>query len=200
MEAVDVGAEDLRRHLTEKLPVYMVPAAYVHLEQLPLTADGKVDRKALPEPPEDADQEHGYEMQDQTERTVAGIWAEVLQVERVGRKDNFFELGGRSLLAVQIIARLRQALGVEIAIADLFARPVLSDFVRALESAQRSELSAITRAGRGEYVPLSFAQQRLWFLAQIEGVTKAYHIPVGVRLRGQLDRAALKRSLDRLIE
>src|SRR5256714_645252 len=201
MEAVDVGAEDLRRHLTEKLPVYMVPAAYVHLEQLPLTADGKVDRKALPAPPEDAPAERKYEPSEgEIETAMAEIWAEVLQVERVGRKDNFFELGGRSLLAVQIIARLREVLGVEVGINDLFARPVLGDFVPGLETAQQSQLPAITRAERGKYVPLSFAQRRLWFLAQIEGVSEAYHIPLRVRLRSRLDKGALKQSLDRLIE
>src|SRR2546423_7660843 len=191
MEAVDVGAEDLRRHLTEKLPVYMVPAAYVHLEQLPLTADGKVDRKALPAPPEDAPAERKYEPSEgEIETAIAEIWAEVLQVERVGRKDNFFELGGRSLLAVQMIARLRQVLGVEVGINDLFARPVLSDFVSAVESARQSQLPTIKREERGEYVPLSFAQRRLWFLAQIEDVSEAYHITLRIRWIGRLVKGA----------
>jgi amino acid adenylation domain-containing protein len=193
------GAEELRQHLAERLPEHMVPAAYVPLEKLPLTADGKPDRMALPAP-EDAHEARGYEApQSHTEKMVAEIWAEVLQVERVGRQDDFFDLGGRSLLAVQIIARLRQVLGVEVGINDLFARPVLSDFVRGVESAQQSQLPAIAHAERGEYVPLSFAQQRLWFLTQMEGVSEAYHIPLGVRLHGKLDRAVLERALDRLV-
>ena len=124
----------------------------------------------------------------------------MLKLERVGRRDNFFELGGHSLLAVRVITRLRQALGVEVTIRDLFARPVLADLAagvwRALHSRSTAADNAWERSGR---VPLSFAQQRLWFLAQMEGVSEAYHIPVGLRLSGELDGAALRRALDRIV-
>jgi hypothetical protein len=122
----------------------------------------------------------------------------VLQVERVGRRDNFFEQGGRSLLAVQVIARLRQAVGVEAGISDLFARPLLRDFVRGLETAKQTQLPAITRAGRDERVPLSYAQQRLWFVAQMEGGRGVPH-SAGVRLRGRLERGALGEALDGIV-
>jgi len=113
--------------LLERMPEYMVPTAYVLLEQVPLTAAGKVDLKALPAPDEEAMGLHRYEMPEgEIETAVAGIWANVLKVERVGRRDNFFELGGRSLLAVQVAARVRQILDVELTIRDIFEHSTLS--------------------------------------------------------------------------
>ncbi|HEX5727664.1 MAG TPA: phosphopantetheine-binding protein, partial [Longimicrobiaceae bacterium] len=121
------GAEALRAHLGAALPEYMVPAVYVRLDALPLTATGKLDRRALPAPEEESYARHGYEAPvGETEQALAEIWAEVLRVERVGRHDHFFELGGHSLLAVRVISRVRQVLGVEVGIADLFEKPVLS--------------------------------------------------------------------------
>ena len=168
-----VGAEQLRAHLSAKLPEYMVPAAYVRMEALPLTPNGKLDRKALPAPEGDAYAVRGYEApQGEMEEMLAGIWAEVLKLERVGRHDNFFELGGHSLLAVRVVSRIRQVLGVEVAIRDLFGRPGLADFAaRCGEARPERELPPIRRGERGERLPLSFAQQRLWFLAQMEGVS-----------------------------
>jgi acyl-coenzyme A synthetase/AMP-(fatty) acid ligase/acyl carrier protein len=124
----EVGAEQLREQLGDKLPAYMVPAAFVRLDKLPLTANGKLDRRALPEPEGDAYAVREYEAPvGEIEEAVAGIWADVLKVERIGRQDDFFALGGHSLLAVRVITRLRQALDVEIALAEIFARPVLAD-------------------------------------------------------------------------
>jgi acyl carrier protein len=194
------GAEALRRYLVGKLPEYMVPAAYVRLERFPLTPNGKLDRKALPAPDGDAYGVRGYEAPvGEIETTVAEIWAEVLKIERVGRHDNFFELGGHSLLAVRAISRLREALNVEVAISDLFAYPVLAELARVAGSAARATLPPVTRVKRGERLPLSFAQQRLWFLAQMEGVSEAYHIPLGLRLEGNLEVAALRGALDRIV-
>ena len=199
-EAEAAGAEALRRHLSAALPEYMVPAAYVRLEALPLTANGKLDRKALPAPDGAAYAARGYEAPaGEIEMRLARIWAEVLGLERVGRHDNFFELGGHSLMAVMVISRLRRALGVEVALAELFARPVLAEFAEAVREGTRSTLPPIIVAGRDEPLPLSFAQQRLWFLAQMEGVSRAYHIPLGLRLTGELDTGALRRALDRLV-
>ena len=174
------------RSLAASLPEYMVPAAYVRLESLPLTPNGKLDRKALPAPDEDAYATQTYEApQGEMERKLAEIWAEVLKLEKVGRHDNFFALGGHSLLAMRVMTRLRQAWGVEVGIRELFAHPVLAELVRSVEQAKRTELPPITRAERSEYVPLSFAQQRLWFLAQMKGVSETYHIPLGIRLSGE---------------
>jgi hypothetical protein len=150
-EESSVRAEELRRYLAGTLPEYMVPAAYVRLEKLPLTAAGKPDRMALPVPQEDTIAARGYEAPEgEIENAIAGIWAEVLKVERVGRQDNFFELGGRSLLAVQMIARLRGVLGLEVAITDVFERPVLASLAECiidqqLESFDSNDLANILK-------------------------------------------------------
>ena len=195
-----IGAEELREYLGSKLPQYMAPAAYVRLERLPLTPNGKVDRKALPAPEGDAYVARRYEApRTPTEEALAQIWAEALSVDQVGRHDNFFELGGHSLLGMRFISRLRQTLSVEVTISELFAYPVLGDFARVVERAAQATLPAITLTERGAPLPLSFAQQRLWFLAQMEGVSRAYHISWGVRLEGELDHSALRRTLDRIV-
>jgi amino acid adenylation domain-containing protein len=197
-EGLDV--ESLRAHLAERLPSHMVPAAFVRLDAFPVTAGSKVDRRALPAPEGDALATGGYEAPEgETEQALADIWAEVLRAERVGRRDSFFEVGGHSLLAVQVISRVRQRMAVEVALRDLFARPVLADFARGLETASRAELPAIEPVERGADLPLSFAQQRLWFIERLEGAGAAYNIPVRQRLRGELDRAALRRALDRIV-
>jgi hypothetical protein len=178
----------------------MVPAAYVRLERMPLTPNGKLDRKGLPAPEGDAYAAREYEApRGETETILAEIWAELLRVEKVGRHDNFFELGGHSLLAVRMISRVRQVLSVEVAIRDLFERPLLSGFADHVETAMCAELPAIVRVERSAKLMLSYAQQRLWFLAQVEGVSKAYHIPFNLRLKGQLDHVALRQALDRIV-
>ncbi|HEX8693688.1 MAG TPA: amino acid adenylation domain-containing protein, partial [Longimicrobium sp.] len=193
-------AEALRAHLAAKLPEYMVPAAYVRLEALPLTPNGKVDRRALPAPGGEAYAARAYEAPaGEAEQALAEVWADVLGVERVGRRDHFFELGGHSLLAVQVVSRVRRVLGAEVALGDLFARPVLADFARGVEAAARAELPEIEPADREGRLPLSFAQQRLWFLEQLGDAGAAYHIPARLRLKGELDRAALARALDRIV-
>jgi amino acid adenylation domain-containing protein len=195
-----VEAEVLRVHLSERLPQYMVPAAYVRLEAFPLTPNGKVDRRALPAPEGDAYATRAYEApHGEIEAALAGIWSELLGAERVGRWDHFFELGGHSLLAVQVTSRVRQVLGMEAALGEVFLHPVLADFARGLEDAARVALPAIERVERGGRLPLSFAQQRLWFLDRMQGGGAAYHIPTRLRLKGELDRAALLRALDRIV-
>jgi amino acid adenylation domain-containing protein len=194
------SAERLRLHLSAVLPEYMVPAAYVQLEALPLTSNGKLDRIALSAPEADAYSTGGYEApQSKTETILAEIWAELLRLDRIGRHDNFFELGGHSLLGIRVITRLVQALRVEVAIRDLFAHPVLADLAQAIESAAHVALPPITPAKRSERLPLSFAQQRLWFLAQMEGASDAYNVPFGVYLKGDVDHEALRRTLDRIL-
>jgi amino acid adenylation domain-containing protein len=142
-EGEEVNAEELRRELMEKLPEYMVPAAYVQLERMPLTGNGKVDRKGLPEPEGEAYAVSGYEEpQGEIEKQVAEIWAEVLKVERVGRHDNFFALGGHSLLAVQTISQIRQALKVEVSISDLFERPILASLGEHIIDAQLAQFDS----------------------------------------------------------
>ncbi|HEV3052288.1 MAG TPA: amino acid adenylation domain-containing protein, partial [Longimicrobium sp.] len=195
-----VEADELREHLRRSLPEYMVPAAFVVLDALPLTPNGKLDRKALPAPEGDAYAAREYEAPvGETEQAVAAIWAELLGAGQVGRRDQFFELGGHSLLAVRVVSRMRQALGVETSLRDLFEHPVLADFARALETAAQADATAIVPVDRTGDIPLSFAQQRLWFLEQLGNLGSSYHIPMRLRLRGSLDRGALARSLDRIV-
>ncbi|MFZ1005943.1 MAG: amino acid adenylation domain-containing protein, partial [Candidatus Sulfotelmatobacter sp.] len=195
-----VGAERLRAHLSAVLPDHMVPAAYVRMERLPLMPNGKLDRKALPAPEQEAYAVRWYEAPvGEMETKLAEVWAEVLKLEKVGRHDNFFHLGGHSLLAVRVVSRLQQVLSVEVAVRDLFAHPELTDLARHLQGAAHAELSRIMPAKRSGRLPLSFAQQRLWFLAQMEGASAAYHIPFGLHLKGDLNRTALRRALDRIL-
>src|SRR5262249_4661515 len=157
------------------------------------------DRKALPAPEGDAYGIRGYEEPiGETETALADVWAEVLKLERVGRHDNFFELGGHSLLVVRVLSRLRKVLNAEVRIRDVFGYPGRADLARTIESAGEAALRRIPPANRGEHLPLSFAQQRLWLLEQM-GVSEAYHIFYGLRLKGQLSREALRRALDRIV-
>jgi amino acid adenylation domain-containing protein len=197
----EIGAGELRAHLSATLPEYMIPAAYVYLESLPLTANGKLDRRALPEPDAERYVRQGYEPPaNEIETRLARIWAELLKVERVGRQDNFFELGGHSLLAVQALSRLQQALGVEVALASFFTHPILADFARAVEGGSaQTELPPITVADRNGQLELSYAQQRLWFLDQFRRASQAYRVAGGLRLTGDLDRRALRRALDQIV-
>ncbi|HEU4558014.1 MAG TPA: amino acid adenylation domain-containing protein, partial [Longimicrobium sp.] len=197
-DSVEVDA--LRTHLSARLPEYMVPAAYVRLETLPLTPSGKVDRKALPAPEGDAFVTRGYEAPvGETEQALAEVWSELLRVEQVGRRDHFFELGGHSLLAVRVISRVRQVLGAEVGIAELFERPVLADLARTIDNAARTELPPIERVDRSAPLPLSFAQQRLWFLERMGDLGSTYHMSTRLRLGADLDHAVLRRALEAML-
>lgn len=192
--------DDLKSHLIARLRPYMVPETVVILEGLPLDANGELDRQALPSPNLDLASTRAYEAPaGEIESKVADLWMELLKPERIGRYDDFFQLGGRSLLAVQVIARLREMLKVEVAIRDLFEHPTLADFASYLEGAIQAQLLPITPTPRNRPIPLSFAQQRLWFLAQVKGASEAYHMPLRLRLRGRLDRTALRQTLDGLV-
>ncbi|RMW75249.1 amino acid adenylation domain-containing protein [Serratia marcescens] len=191
-------ATGLRQHLQARLPDYMVPVAYVWLEALRLTGNGKLDKRALPVPQVDAYVREAYAPpQGEAENLLAAIWRELLGVERVGRYDHFFELGGHSLMAVRLANRVQQA-GWQLPLQALFASPVLHVLAQALEVAPAQEPQPILPVARDGELPLSFAQQRLWFLTQLEGMSETYHIPLALRLHGRLDRQALQHSLDAL--
>ncbi|WP_334189202.1 amino acid adenylation domain-containing protein [Noviherbaspirillum sp.] len=199
-EAQDIPAQALRAHLLAHLPEYMVPAAYVRLDAFPLTANGKIDRAALPAPREAARVVRSHVAPEEgVEADVARIWRDLLKLEQVGRDDHFFELGGHSLLVMKMVSRIRTELGLEVPMAELFARPTLSAFAGSVKEAAASDLPPITSVPRDVPLELSYAQQRLWFLAQMGGVSQAYHMPTGVRLHGRLDREALRRALDRVV-
>jgi amino acid adenylation domain-containing protein/thioester reductase-like protein len=206
-ETAEPAREDLtgnlREHLSERLPEYMVPSAFVTLDSFPSTSHGKLDRRALPVPDDEAFVRQTYVApQGETERTLARLWQELLGVERVGREDDFFALGGHSLIAVRLISRLAQMFGSELSLGTLFAHPILHRLAHALDAAQTDAGAAtstpIPRLQREGPLALSYAQQRLWFLAQLDSVSATYHLPFALRLRGELDSDALRRSLDRL--
>ncbi|CPG88679.1 non-ribosomal peptide synthetase [Burkholderia pseudomallei] len=196
----DADVAALRAQAAQHLPSYMVPSAYVRLDAWPLTPNGKLDRRALPEPADDAYARAEYEApRGAKEEALAAIWRELLHVERVSRHDNFFELGGHSLLAVQLVSRLRQALSVEVALGTVFDAPVLSALAERLEAENTEVLPPIPLAPRDGRIALSLAQQRLWFLTQLEGVSEAYHMSGAVRLDGPLNREVLQRALNRIV-
>ncbi|AKJ29410.1 peptide synthetase [Caldimonas brevitalea] len=196
-----LSADALKTHTAAVLPSHMVPAAFVQLDRLPMTPNGKLDRKALPAPDDHAFGSRAYEApQGEVEQTLARLWCELLGLQRVGRHDHFFELGGHSLLAVQLVSRLRRVLDVELPLADLFEHPQLAALAGHLQRVAPSQLQPIPRADRSRPLPLSLAQQRLWFLTQIEGGSQAYHISGSVRLDGALDRGALQQALQRIVD
>jgi amino acid adenylation domain-containing protein len=194
---------ELRSHLQGKLPEYMVPAFFVFLERLPLMHNGKLDRGALPAP--EAAQAGSEYVAPRTpvEEVVAGIWSEVLRASRVGVNDNFFSLGGHSLLATQVVSRVRDAFAVELPLRNFFEALTLAELAESIEaemkSARRIEFPPLTPVPRGAGLPLSSAQQRLWFLDQLEPGNAFYVIPTAVRLSGQLNVAALGETFGEIV-
>ncbi|MFL9458798.1 amino acid adenylation domain-containing protein [Tolypothrix bouteillei VB521301_2] len=193
----------LRSFLTAKLPEYMVPNAFVFIEALPLTPNGKVDRRALPTP----DRYNGLSEKYVAPRTpmeemLAQIWAQVLKVEAVGRHDNFFSLGGHSLLATQLVSRIRRILQVELPLRSLFATPTVAELGQQIQQLQQNTQlndTAILPRSENAELPLSFAQQRLWFLDQLEPNKASYNVPAALRLQGTLNVKALEQSLVEMI-
>jgi amino acid adenylation domain-containing protein len=202
-----VGALDpaaVRAELGARLPAFMVPSAVVVMDALPRTATGKVDRRALPDPDfSGADAREHEPPATPDEALLAGVWAEVLGTERVGAGDDFFELGGHSLLATQAVSRIRALFGVELPLRALFEAPVLRAQARRI-AAQRAAgggapAGPIPRADRSAPLPLSFAQERLWFIDQLDPGSPAYNVPLALDLRGPLDPAALERALGEIV-
>jgi natural product biosynthesis luciferase-like monooxygenase protein/amino acid adenylation domain-containing protein/FkbM family methyltransferase len=203
-EAPALQSGDLRDFLKSRLPAHMIPSTYVLLESLPLTANGKIDRKALKPPERAVNPPTGSQtVADPIEGLLQNIWAELLHLEDVGSDENFFDLGGHSLLATQVISRVREAFGVEIPLRTLFERPTVAEFARALEAALRREpephpLPLVPITGTAEK-PMSYAQQRLWFLDQMQPGSAFYNLPGAIRLTGELDLTALERGLQEVV-
>jgi amino acid adenylation domain-containing protein len=197
-------ASELRGFLKDKLPEHMVPAVFVLLDVFPLTANGKVNRHALPAPDDrrpELDQVF-VACRTPTEELLATIWSQVLGVERVGIYDNFFQLGGHSLLATQVVSRIREAFQVEMPLRRLFELPTVADLAESVDAGRGAGLlaSPIAPVPRDGELPLSFAQQRLWFIDQLEPGGSVYNFPAAVRLKGPLNMAALKQSLDEIVK
>ncbi len=192
---------DLRGWLSNRLPKYMIPSSFVFLDALPLTPNGKVDRRALP----DAHTETGelskfVAPHTEAEKALSALWKEVLRIEQVGRNDDFFARGGHSLLAVQLQSRIRKHFDREVSVLDLFEHPTLAAMAEMLNL--RSKIlpsTSIPRVDRNDELPVSFQQQRLWFLDQFAPQSAGYNISGALKLTGALNRDALKRSLQAIL-
>ncbi len=195
------GAE-LRAALEQKLPPYMVPSVFITMEALPLTPNGKVDYRALPDPAcaRSAMGEDFESPRTGDEETLAAIWAEVLGLERVGVHDSFYDLGGHSLLAVRIVARVREQLGADLPVSFLFEHPTVAELAEALVERDGADVSAdaIPKVG-AERAPLSFAQERLWVVDQLQPGSPLYNVAGAFRLSGKLDRTALQQALNAVV-
>nr|WP_107488033.1 non-ribosomal peptide synthetase [Streptomyces sp. LUP47B] len=190
------GTTTLRAHLAAALPEYMVPAAFVTLDALPVSLSGKLDRAALPEPEHEGEQ-RGRGPRDPREEILCELFAEVLGIARVGIDESFFDLGGHSLLGTALASRIRSAFGAEITIRQLFKTPTVAGLSAVLGEAGTAGpvRTAVTATGRPDRIPLSFGQQRLWFLHRLEGPSDTYNIPLALRFTGGLDPDALRAAL-----
>ncbi|HLL48553.1 MAG TPA: condensation domain-containing protein, partial [Longimicrobiaceae bacterium] len=199
-EAVD--AAGLERWLAERLPAHMLPSRVLLLERLPLTPTGKLDRRALPAPADSGRADAYVPPRTPVEATLAAAFADVLGAERVGVHDGFFALGGHSLLAMRVVSRVREALGVEVPVRALFEQPTAAGLAQRVEEALRAGgtgAAPIPRRADGGPAPLSFAQQRLWFIHQLDPASAAYNMPSPLRLRGPLRPGALRRALSGVV-
>ncbi|MFJ2833715.1 condensation domain-containing protein, partial [Streptomyces sp. NPDC087263] len=192
----EADATELRDHVAARMPDYMVPAAVMTIDALPVTANGKLDRSALPAP-DFADAAEGRGPANPTEEILCGLYCEVLGLEWAGADASFFELGGDSLLAMRLIARIRAVLDAEVGIGELFAAPTVAGVAQLVGELGGLSRAPLTARPRPEVLPLSFEQQRMWFLNRLEGAGEgaAYNLPLGLRLSGDLDVAALEAAL-----
>ncbi|HEX7318159.1 MAG TPA: amino acid adenylation domain-containing protein [Pyrinomonadaceae bacterium] len=199
------ASAELREYLSERLPAYMVPTAFVMLDAMPLTANGKVDRRALPEPGSAMHElAHAYVApRTPVEEMLCGIWAEVLGTERVGINDNFFVLGGHSLLATKVVSRVRQGFGVEVALRTLFERPTVAGWAlsveAACEAAEGLTVPPIVPVAREEFMPVAYRQRSMWFYHQLQPESTLNNQAIGIRVRGPVDVVALESSLNEIV-
>jgi natural product biosynthesis luciferase-like monooxygenase protein/amino acid adenylation domain-containing protein len=197
-------AADLRQFLKQKLPEYMLPGNFAILDALPLTQNGKVDRRALPSPCEEGGRDTNFvPPRTATEEIVAGVWCEVLCRGEVGSQDNFFELGGHSLQATQVVSRLRNIFKVEVPLYFLFEAPTVAGLAAKIEAALRqglpSDVAPLCPGARNGECPLSFAQERLWFLEQLAPGSPLHNVPVAFEIQGRLNVPALEQGLTELV-
>ncbi|PMB52382.1 non-ribosomal peptide synthetase [Fischerella thermalis CCMEE 5201] len=196
---------DLREFLEQKLPEYMIPAAFVALEALPLTPNGKLDRRALPAPEVTQLLSESDFIAPSTpiEKILLDIWTEILRIENIGIHHNFFSLGGHSLLATRVVSQIRQVFQIELPLRRIFEKPTIAGLAKDIEKATKANLGVKTKSiepiARSQQLPISFAQQRLWFLAQLEPDSPFYNMPAAVQLQGKLNVKALEQSFNEII-
>ncbi|AFZ28072.1 amino acid adenylation enzyme/thioester reductase family protein [Cylindrospermum stagnale PCC 7417] len=198
--STETSVLELRNFLKSKLPGYMIPSAFVLLEEIPLTPNGKIDHRALPAPNVSFSQSNYVAPRTPTEEILANLWREILKVELISIHDNFFELGGHSLLATQVISRIRQVFNREIPLRLLFESPNIAQLSSQLGKTKSLPVPPIQPRKQPENLPLSFAQQRLWFLDQLEPNSTAYNMPFTLRLQGLLNIHALSQTIAEIIQ
>ncbi|APJ11945.1 non-ribosomal peptide synthetase [Bacillus safensis] len=195
--------KEWRKALKDKLPGYMVPAHFIKMEALPITPNGKIDRKVLPTPINDIQEKVLQEGQTPSEELVVTVWEQILGIRGIKRDDSFFDLGGHSLLATQVISRLQEVFGMSIPLKELFEHSTVEELAKRLEDLRgrsiSSEIPSLIRVERGSVVPLSYAQQRLWFFDRLVPNSSLYNIPAVWRLQGEWSPRALENSLNTLI-
>ncbi|WP_411810134.1 bacitracin non-ribosomal peptide synthetase BacC [Bacillus paralicheniformis] len=197
----EISLDELKGFLGEKLPDYMIPAYFVNMDKLPLTKNGKVDRKALPEPDRTMGAESEYEApRNETEEKLAAIWRDILKVEKAGINDHFFELGGHSLKAAAMAARIRKELKAEIPLGQIFKTPTIKGLGEYIRSTKDSVDSSIKKVEEKEYYRLSSAQKRLYILGQIEGSGLSYNIPFTMKVKGSFDIRRFENALQIVIQ
>lgn len=192
---------ELREFLLRDLPEYMVPSYFIQLEKLPLTFNGKLDRKALPEPEGRIDTGVEYEKPEgMVEEKLADIWQEVLKIEKIGRKDNFFELGGHSLKATVLVSRIHKEFNINIPLKVIFAGPTIAEMKNFIENAKEDFYASIEPAEKARYYPISSAQKRVYVLSQLGGGGITYNMSSALRIKGKIDIERLQAAIDQLIE
>ncbi|MCK4261381.1 MAG: amino acid adenylation domain-containing protein, partial [Halanaerobiales bacterium] len=197
----EIPVADLRTYLSKDLPEYMIPSYFISLDEMPLTRNGKVDRKALPAP--EGNLELGTEYvapRDEAEEKMSLIWSEVLSVEKVGINDNFFELGGHSLKAIQLTAKILKEFNVEMPLQEIFKTPTVKDLAQFVRKAKKTLFTAIEPVEMREYYPVSSAQKRLYALKELEGENITYNMPTVLILEGELDKEHFTNVFQKLIE
>ena len=194
------GSSDLREMLKKQLPDYMIPSFFINLDSIPLTPNGKVDRRRLPKPDKTIGSSEYVAPQNETEEKLVEIWSEILKIEKIGIYDNFFELGGHSLLATQVISRIRETFKTEIPVKAIFESPTIEGLAKSLSQAVQPIAPEIIPVSRDESLPLSYAQERLWFLDQLEPDSAGYNIPGALRISGELNVSILEQSFTHIIE
>ncbi|WP_434284402.1 amino acid adenylation domain-containing protein, partial [Clostridium botulinum] len=191
---------DLKSHLKETLPEYMVPAYFVELEKMPLTANGKLDRRALPEPNLDESLVEYEAPRNKVEETLAKIWSEILGVEKIGISDNFFDLGGHSLKATILMSKIHKELNKEVPLKELFKSPTIKDLSKYIESAEENLYSKIEKVEEKEYYETSPAQKRMYMLQQFDKDSTAYNMPVVFKLEGNVDKNKIEETFRKLTQ
>ncbi|GAA3649397.1 non-ribosomal peptide synthase/polyketide synthase [Flavivirga jejuensis] len=195
----DFEKEEIKENLRKRLPEYMIPELWVFLDEMPLTSNGKINKKKLPNPDNARRSSKEYVAADNpTQKQLVAIWEEILEVDKIGIYDNFFELGGHSLLATRLVSLIRKRMKTELAIRDIFSRPTIIELGKYLINASKSIMPVIKSRSSNEKLPLSFSQERLWFIDQLEGSLN-YHMPVSLYLEGALDIVALEGALKMIV-